>query len=76
MTAPRGGKGGVAPVDFIRAMDRAGARLDAYAHHPYPVYPGDTPFAGGCGPARRSRWRTLERLLREVGKAFPRARSG
>ncbi len=73
VTAPRGGQGGVPPVDFIRAMDRAGARLDAYAHHPYPDYPGDTPFAGGCGHCKTISMSTLERLLREVGKAFPRA---
>lgn len=73
VTAPRGGKGGIAPVDFIRAMDRAGARLDAYAHHPYPDYPGDTPFAGGCGHCKTISMSTLERLLQEVGKAFPRA---
>ena len=54
-------------------MDRAGARLDAYAHHPYPDYPGDTPFAGGCGHCKTISMSTLERLLREVGKAFPRA---
>ncbi len=73
VTAPRGGKGGIAPVDFIRAMDSAGARLDAYAHHPYPDYPGDTPFAGGCGHCKTISMSTLERLLREVGRAFPRA---
>ena len=73
VTAPRGGKGGIPPVDFIRGMDRAGARLDAYAHHPYPDYPGDTPFAGGCGHCKTISMSTLERLLREVGKAFPRA---
>jgi polysaccharide biosynthesis protein PslG len=73
VTAPRGGQGGVAPVDFIRAMDRAGARLDAYAHHPYPDYPGDTPFQGGCGHCKTISMSTLERLLREVGKAFPHA---
>lgn len=64
----------MAPVDFIRAMDRAGARLDAYAHHPYPSYPGDTPYAaGGCGDCKTISMATLERLLREVGRAFPRA---
>jgi polysaccharide biosynthesis protein PslG len=73
VTAPRGGKGGVAPVDFIRALDRAGARLDAYAHHPYPDYPGDTPFTGGCDHCKTISMSTLERLLREVGRAFPRA---
>ena len=34
VTAPRGGTGGTSPVTFIRGMGRAGARLDAYAHHP------------------------------------------
>jgi hypothetical protein len=73
VTAPRGGNGGVSPVDFIQRMDRAGARLDAYAHHPYPVYAGDTPFAGGCS-CKTITMATLERLLRVVGQAFPSAR--
>ncbi len=73
VTAPRGGQGGMAPVDFIRGMDRAGARLDAYAHHPYPDYPGDTPFEGGCQHCKTISMSTLERLLREAGKAFPKA---
>jgi hypothetical protein len=73
VTAPRGGNGGVSPVDFIHRMDRAGARLDAYAHHPYPVYAGDTPFAGGCS-CKTITMATLERLLRVVGQAFPSAR--
>src|SRR4029453_1450910 len=72
----RGGPGGVAPVDFIRARDRAGARLDAYAHHPYPDYPGDTPFQGGCGHCKTISMSTLERLLRQGGKAFPHASIG
>jgi hypothetical protein len=73
VTAPRGGQGGMSPVDFIRGMDRAGARLDAYAHHPYPVYPGDTPFFGGC-KCKTITMATLERLLGLVDRAFPRAR--
>ena len=73
VTAPRGGIGGTSPVDFIRGMDRAGARLDAYAHHPYPVYPGDTPFRGGCS-CKTITMATLERLIDLVGHAFPRAR--
>jgi hypothetical protein len=73
VTGPRGGQGGMSPVDFIRGMDRAGARLDAYAHHPYPVFPGDTPFVGGCKCPVLTMAR-LERLLRIVGSAFPRAR--
>ncbi len=73
VTAPRGGRGGTSPADFIRRMDRAGARLNAYAHHPYPVYQGDTPFAGGCS-CETITMATLERLLRIVGEAFPSAR--
>jgi hypothetical protein len=63
----------MSPVGFIRGMDRAGARLDAYAHHPYPVFPGDTPFVGGCKCPVLTMAK-VERLLRIVGGAFPRAR--
>jgi hypothetical protein len=73
VTAPRGGKGGMTPVDFIHGMARAGAHLDAYAHNPYPVYPGDTPYAGGCS-CKVITMATLERLLSNVGRFFPRAR--
>ncbi|CAN5355949.1 hypothetical protein BH20ACT13_BH20ACT13_25010 [soil metagenome] len=73
VTGPRAGKGGVSPVDFIRAMDLAGARLDVYAHHPYPVFPGDTPFEGGC-LCETLTMASLERLIRFVGNAFPHAR--
>ncbi len=73
VTGPRAGKGGVSPVDFIRAMDLAGARLDVYAHHPYPVFPGDTPFTGGC-VCETLTMASLERLLLFVGRAFPSAR--
>ena len=73
VTGPRAGRGGISPVDFISFMDRAGARLDAYAHHPYPVFPGDTPFTGGCS-CKTLTMASLERLIGFVGKAFPRAR--
>ena len=73
VTGPRGGRGGMSPVDFISGMRRARARLDAYAHHPYPVFPGDTPFVGGCRCAVLTMAR-LERLVRFVGAAFPKAR--
>ena len=38
-TAPRGSTGGVSPVSWMLAMHRAHARLDAYAHNPYPLDP-------------------------------------
>lgn len=70
VTAPRGGSGDVGPVAWIRGMRAAGARLDAYAHHPYPLSKGETPFGGGCRACSALTLASLERLLREVGRAF------
>jgi hypothetical protein len=70
VTAPRGSSGGVSPVAWIRGMRAARARLDAYAHHPYPSNNRETPFAGGCGHCTTITMATLERLLSEVSRAF------
>jgi hypothetical protein len=73
VTAPRASRGGVSPVDWITGMDRARARLDAYAHHPYPLRPQtDTPFSGGCTGryCETITMSTLERLLTNVRRAF------
>jgi hypothetical protein len=70
VTAPRGSTGGVSPVAWIRGMRTAGARLDAYAHHPYPSSNRETPFGGGCGHCSTITMATLEKLLAEVGRAF------
>jgi hypothetical protein len=51
-------------------MRAARARLDAYAHHPYPSSNRETPFAGGCAHCSTITMATLERLLAEVGRAF------
>ena len=69
-TAPRGGRGGTSPVDFIRGMGRAGARLDAYAHNPHPLSPAETPSSGGCSHCETISMATLERLLEETRRAF------
>jgi hypothetical protein len=71
-TAPRGGPGGTSPVDFIRGMGRAGARLDAYAHHPHPLSPAETPSTGGCDHCATISMATLDRLLAEARQAFGR----
>jgi hypothetical protein len=72
VTAPRGNTGGVNPVDWIRAMHHYGARLDAYAHHPYPTQPGrETPWSGGCGWCKTISMANLDRLIREVRSNFP-----
>ena len=72
VTGPRAGRNGMSPVAFLRGMKSAGARLDAYAHHPYPEWPTrETPTSGGCGHCASITMATLEKLLREVQRAWP-----
>ena len=75
-TAPRGSTGGVSPVAWITAMHRAHARLDVYAHNPYPLDPKrETPLrAPACRACTTVTMATLDRLERLVGRYFPRAR--
>lgn len=71
VSAPRAGSGGVSPVAWIRAMGRLGARLDAYAHHPYPSRPQtDTPWGPACGRCASIAMADLERLARLVRRTF------
>jgi hypothetical protein len=70
VTAPRGSSGGVSPVKWIRGLRSARARLDAYAHHPYPSSSRETPFTGGCRHCETITMATLEKLIAEVGRAF------
>ena len=70
VTAPRGGSGGMSPLAFLRGMDRAGGRLDAYAHHPYPTDRFQSPWTGACGHCETITMASLERLLREVRNAW------
>jgi hypothetical protein len=70
VTAPRGGLGGVAPVQWIRGMAAAHAKLDAYAHHPYPLRPNETPSSGGCRNCPSITLATLPKLLILVRRAF------
>ena len=72
VTAPRGNAGGVNPVDWIRTMRRYGARLDAYAHHPYATRPRqETPWSGGCAWCKTISMADLDRLIGEVRRSFP-----
>ena len=70
VTAPRGSTGGVSPVDWIAGMKAAHAKLDAYAHNPYPLQPGETPTSGGCGHCTTITMATLPRLITDVQRAF------
>jgi hypothetical protein len=74
-TAPRGSTGGVSPVAWIRGMHAAHARLDTYAHNPYPLDPKrETPLTGGCANCTTVTMATIGRLVTLVGRDFPRAR--
>jgi hypothetical protein len=71
VTAPRGNVGGVSPVRWIRGMRAAGALLDAYAHHPYPLRPRqETPWLGACAHCETITMAELDRLLVEVRRNF------
>jgi hypothetical protein len=75
VTAPRGNVGGMNPVDWIRGMRANRAKLDAYAHHPYPTRPrSETPWSGGCAWCKTISMADLDRLIREVQRNFPRKR--
>jgi Cellulase (glycosyl hydrolase family 5) len=74
-TAPRASTGGVSPVAWLEGMHTAHARLDAYAHNPYPLDPKrETPASGGCTHCDTITMATLNRLVSLVAKDFPRAR--
>jgi hypothetical protein len=73
VTAPQGGKSGTPALGFIRRMASAGAHLDAFAHNPYPLSPGETPMTDGCSCGALTMG-NIDRLLAVVGRAFPRAR--
>jgi hypothetical protein len=71
VTAPRAGVSGVSPVPWIRSMAAAHAKLDAYAHHPYPGRPqSETPWGPKCVNCQTITMADLERLEREITKAF------
>jgi hypothetical protein len=53
-------------------MGTSGARLDAYAHHPYALSTKETPWSGGCDHCETITMSTLDRLVTETRKAFKR----
>jgi hypothetical protein len=70
VTAPRASSAGVSPIDWIAGMHAANAKLDAYAHNPYPLRPGETPTSGGCDHCTTITMATLPRLLSAVQRSF------
>jgi hypothetical protein len=69
-TGPRGAVGGVAPVAWVRGMAAARAKFDAYAHHPYPSTPSETPSSGGCRNCPSITMATIRKLLILVKRSF------
>ena len=70
VTAPRAATGGVSPAVWIAGMAGHGAKLDAYAHNPYPLTPAETPLTGGCHHCTTLTMATLPTLLADVARAF------
>jgi hypothetical protein len=71
VTSPRRTSGGMGPLAFIRGMKAAHARLDAYAHNPYPTRPSvESPFAGACRACDAISLANVERLVAEVHRDF------
>jgi hypothetical protein len=70
VTAPRAGLGGVSPVLWVHGMALAHAKLDAYAHHPYPSSPAETPSGHGCRFCPSITMATLPKLLILVKRYF------
>jgi hypothetical protein len=74
-TAPRGSSGGVSPIAWIGGMHAAHARLDAYAHNPYPLDPKrETPLKGGCSYCTTITMATISKLVTLVSHDFGNAR--
>src|SRR5688572_18604134 len=69
-TGPKAAAGGVSPVAWVRGMWAAGAKFDAYAHHPYPSTPSETPSSGGCKNCPWITMATLPKLLILVKRYF------
>jgi hypothetical protein len=51
-------------------MAAAHAKLDAYAHHPYPMNPAETPSSGGCRKCPWVTMATIRKLLVLVRRSF------
>ncbi len=80
VTAPGGTNRGdarrpsISPLPFLRGMKAAGARFDAYAHHPYPQSPHEKPTDRPKASSRISLgsiWRLLLELERLYGDDVP-----
>ena len=74
VTAPRGNSGGYGPLAWVRGLAAAHAKLDAYAHNPYPTRPRETPLARRLRLLRRHLDGEPRQAV-EAGAALPRAQA-
>ena len=70
VTAPRGSTRASPRSTGSAACAASAARLDAYAHNPYPINRFQTPSIGECGHCMTITMASLERLQREVKNAW------
>jgi len=75
VTSPRGNNSGrqprssLSPLIFLRGMKRAGARFDAYAHHPYYQHPSESPRKRPPG-SRSLTLGNIGDLIRELTRLY------
>jgi len=75
VTAPAGNNSGlqprpsISPIPFLRGMKKAGARFDAYAHHPYYGHRSETPRTPPPGP-RAVRFGNIGVLIKELTRLY------
>jgi Glycosyl hydrolase catalytic core len=79
VTSPTGNNTGtqrrpsVSPIFFLQGMKRAGARFDAYAHHPYYGHRRESPNTPPPGP-RAVRLGNIDKLVGELTRLYGRKR--
>jgi hypothetical protein len=69
-TSPRVTPSGMSPLSFMQGMHASHARLDAYAHHPYPVDRHETPFQTACSGCGYFTMARLSTIRADVTKYF------
>jgi hypothetical protein len=70
VTSPRATSGGMSPLAFMQGMAQAHAKLDAYAHNPYPGSSRETPFHDPCSWCRTLSMARLRQLRADVTRYF------
>jgi hypothetical protein len=80
VTAPRGNNSGaqprssLSPIPFLRGMKKAGARFDAYAHHPYYGHPSEAPRSRPPLRGTAVTLRNINVLIGELTRLYGRKR--